>query len=1132
MGIKVALEHRTSYSFDRTVQVFPHEIRLRPAPHSRTPIEAYSLKIEPAEHFVNWQQDVFGNFLARVVFPERTDHMSITVGLVADMAVINPLDFFVEDWAEHFGFQYDKADLPDLEPYLRPVDEDEEGSGPGPVVSTWVEKLEAAARERGDTLRTIDFLVMANQAVLGDVGYSVRMEPGVQSPDHTLTTAVGSCRDSAWLLVSVLRQMGLAARFVSGYLVQLASDVKSLDGPSGPAADFTDLHAWTEVYLPGAGWVGMDPTSGLFAGEGHIPLSATPHPSTAAAISGATSKCTAELDFSNTVFRVHEDPRTTLPYTQEQWDAIRRTASTLDARMSAQDIRLTVGGEPTFVAIENQDAPEWNTTADGPHKRILASALAERLRTIYAPDGLVQRSQGKWYPGEPLPRWQVGLYWRTDGESLWSDSDLIADPWLPADERPADVDNSASRALVEKLVEGLGLPAEQARPAFEDPLVRLLDYVRQPYGDPPVDADIEPGTDTPDARAALLAKLESSTDEPAAFVLPIGRTPDGTGWRSADWTLRRGRIVLLEGDSPAGLRLPLSAISWTGGPPENPSDPTDRKDPLPARQMTQRPPRPVDPAEARYARLALANESNRGVVGGNGVTALVAEVREGILHVFMPPVDRLEDFVDLVARVEDAASAIETPVVIEGYGPPSDPRVQTLTVTPDPGVIEVNVQPSSSWAEQNELMETLYREARRSRLSTEGFDNDGTTRGTGGGNHITLGGVTPSDSPILRRPDLLVSLLTHWQRHPSLSYLFSGRFIGTTSQAPRADEGREEALYELEVAFSEIQRLTGSDRTASPWVVDRALRHLLTDITGNTHRAEFCIDKLYSPDSTRGRLGLLELRGFEMPPHHQMAMVQSLLVRSMVSRFWDTPLDAPLIRHGSNLHGRYMLPHFVISDIGRVAEDLREHDIEFDTSWLDPFTEFRFPRLGTTVIGDAELELRGAIEPWNTLGEESTSSGTARYVDSSVERLQVKIAGADDGRYMVTCNGVPVPMLRTERQDVQVAGVRYRAWQPPSALHPTIEVQSPLRFDLVEKQTGRAVGGCTYHVVHPGGRSYDGPPVNSVEAEARRNGRFEEGGFTSGKVDVARLLELQARQSIDVTAPGMLDLRRTGVYAG
>jgi uncharacterized protein (DUF2126 family) len=387
---------------------------------------------------------------------------------------------------------------------------------------------------------------------------------------------------------------------------------------------------------------------------------------------------------------------------------------------------------------------------------------------------------------------------------------------------------------------------------------------------------------------------------------------------------------------------------------------------------------------------------------------------------------------------------------------------------------------------------------------------------------------------LLRRPDLLVSLLTYWQRHPSLSYLFAGRFVGTTSQAPRADEGRAEALYELEIAFAEIARLSGTDETlgqrapgkAQPWVTDRALRHLLTDITGNTHRAEFCIDKLYSPDSARGRLGLLELRGFEMPPHFQMAMVQSLLVRSLVAWFWDEPLRAPLIRHGSNLHGRYLLPYFIIRDIAEVAADLRAHGVDFDTAWLDPFTEFRFPRIGTAVFDGIEIELRGAIEPWNTLGEEATAGGTARYVDSSVERIQVCVIGADRQRYIVTCNGYPVPLLATDNPDVQVAGVRFRAWQPPSALHPTISVDGPLRVELVDTTTGMSRGGCTYHVSHPGGRAYDEPPVNAVEAESRRGRRFEATGFTSGPVDMADIREKQARSSTDVGAPGILDLRR------
>ncbi|MET0475391.1 MAG: transglutaminase family protein [Mycobacterium sp.] len=1102
MGIKVALEHRTSYTFDRLVQVHPHVVRLRPAPHSRTPIEAYSLQVEPAEHFINWQQDAFGNFLARLVFPNRTTNLTITVGLIADLKVINPFDFFIEDFAENWPFEYPRALLEDLKPYLRPVDEDGEGSGPGELTKDWVKNFIV----RPGT-RTIDFLVALNGAVNADVGYSVRMEAGVQTPDHTLRTAIGSCRDSAWLLVSVLRELGLAARFVSGYLVQLTSDVKALDGPSGPIADFTDLHAWTEVYIPGAGWIGLDPTSALFAGEGHIPLSATPHPASAAPITGATEPCETTLDFSNVVTRVHEDPRVTLPYTGAAWDSICALGARIDARMEAGDVRLTMGGEPTFVSIDNQVDPEWTTDADGPHKRERASVLAARLKELWAPQGLVQRSQGKWYPGEPLPRWQIGLLWRADGQPLWSDGSLLVDPW--SDEPRTAVPTDAGRQVLGGIAAGLGLPATQVRPAYEDPLSRLAGAVRRPAGNP-VSADDDLESDSDDARVRLLTRLEASVTEPAAYVLPLHRRDDEAGWASADWQLRRGRIVLLEGDSPAGLRLPLDSISWQPPPPSHSADPFAARGALTGGTE-------LDEAEVEQAE-------------GLPITAMVAEVRDGILYVFLPPTEELEHFVDVVTRLEAAAAEVRIPLVVEGYGPPPDARLTSMSVTPDPGVIEVNVAPTASFAEQREQLETLYEQARLARLSTESFDFDGTHGGTGGGNHITLGGITPAESPMLRRPDLLVSMLTYWQRHPALSYLFSGRFIGTTSQAPRADEGRSEALYELEIAFAEIERLTAtSDETAphaKPWVTDRALRHLLTDITGNTHRAEFCIDKLYSPDSARGRLGLLELRGFEMPPHFQMAMVQSLLVRSLVAWFWDEPLRAPLIRHGANLHGRYLLPHFIIQDIADVAADLRAHGIEFDTSWLDPFTEFRFPRVGTAVFDGVELELRGAIEPWNTLGEESTAGGTARYVDSSVERLQVRLIGADRHRYIVTANGYPIPLLATSNSDVQVGGVRYRAWQPPSALHPTITVDSPLRFELIDTATGTSRGGCTYHVSHPGGRSYDNPPINAVEAESRRGRRFEATGFTPGQVDMSDIREKQARQSTDVGAPGIVDLRR------
>ncbi|MCV7408678.1 transglutaminase [Mycobacterium florentinum] len=1100
MSIKVALEHRTSYTFDRGVQVFPHVVRLRPAPHSRTPIEAYSLRIEPADHFINWQQDAVGNFLARLVFPNPMQQLTITVGLIADLKVINPFDFFIEDWAETWppasGLIYPKALAEDLKPYLRPVDEGAEGSGPGELARAWVENFSVP-----DGTRTIDFLVALNHAVNADVAYSLRMEPGVQTPDFTLRTGVGSCRDSAWLLVSILRQLGLAARFVSGYLVQLASDVEALDGPSGPAADFTDLHAWTEVYIPGAGWIGLDPTSGLFAGEGHIPLAATPHPSGAAPISGSTGPCETTLEFSNTVTRIHEDPRVTLPYTDAAWETICAVGAGVDERLAAGDVRLTVGGEPTFVSVDNQVDDEWRTAADGPHKRQRASELAARLKRVWAPQGLIHRGQGRWYPGEPLPRWQIGLYWRTDGLPLWTDESLLADPWA-TEAVGSKADNENAYKVLAGVAESLGLPLSQVRPAFEDPLARLAAKVRLPSGDA-----VESGDDLTDddaaARAALLAHLDETTTTPAAFVLPLHRRDDDLGWASANWQLRRGRVVLLEGDSPAGLRLPLDSISW-------------------------KPPRPTFVVDPQTVGPALSTESTSAEAVDSDTappTAMVAQARDGLLYLFLPPTEALEHFVDLIARIEAAAATNHSPVVIEGYGPPPDPRLQSTTITPDPGVIEVNIAPTASFDEQRQQLETLYEQARLARLSTESFDVDGSHGGTGGGNHITLGGVTPADSPLLRRPDLLVSLLTYWQRHPSLSYLFAGRFVGTTSQAPRVDEGPTEALYELEIAFAEIARLSAGG-AAKPWVTDRALRHLLTDITGNTHRAEFCIDKLYSPDSPRGRLGLLELRGFEMPPHLRMAMVQSLLVRSLVAWFWEEPLRAPLIRHGTNLHGRYLLPHFLIHDIADVAADLRAHGIGFETSWLDPFTEFRFPRIGTAVFDGVEIELRGAIEPWNTLGEESTAQGTARYVDSSVERLQIRIIGADRHRYVVTCNGYPVPLLATDNPDIHVGGVRYKAWQPPSALHPTITTDVPLQFELVDLTSGTSRGGCTYHVSHPGGMAYDEPPVNAVAAESRRARRFEAIGFTPGKLDLSDIREKQARIFTDIGAPGILDLRR------
>lgn len=1076
MSIKVALEHRTTYDFAEPVRVAPHVVRLRPAPHARTPIEAYTLDVEPSNHFLNWQQDPFGNWQARLVFPERTERLQITVGLVADLMVINPFDFFVEDYAETFPFAYEPGLAADLAPYLRPVDGSERAAA-------W-----KARQQQPDGVPTVDFLAGLNAAVHRDVAYSVRMEAGVQSPDETLERAIGSCRDSAWLLVSLLRQHGLAARFVSGYLVQLAADQEALDGPSGPAQDFTDLHAWAEVFVPGAGWVGMDPTSSLFAGEGHIPLSATPHPSSAAPIEGATDPVEVTFSFHNEVTRVHEDPRVTKPYTDAAWARIDALGEAVDDRLAAGDVRLTMGGEPTFVSLDDATTPQWGTDADGPEKRVLATGLAERLRAAYAEGGVVHRGQGKWYPGEPLPRWSIALQWRTDGVPLWQDPTLFADPW--GEETDPDAVAHAE-ALARRVTTVLGLPDEQLLAAYEDPLAALVADVRRPAGDP-ADEDVD------------VAALDAAVDTPTGWVLPLTTVGD---WTSPAWRFRRGRLVLSPGTSAVGLRLPLDAISWAD--PEHPGD-----WPMPAAGT---------PLEPKVPVVTVAHPE------GAATTAVAFEARDGHVHVFLPPTERLEDYADLLRLVEVAARRVGCPLVLEGYGPPADSRLTTLSVTPDPGVIEVNVQPTASWAEQRALTETLYEEARQARLTTEKFDLDGLHTGTGGGNHLTLGGTTPSDSPLLRRPDLLVSLLTYWQRHPALSYLFSGRFIGPTSQAPRFDEGRPEAPYEMEIAVQEIARLVAEqaehDLEPRPWLVDRALRHLLTDLTGNTHRAEFCIDKLYSPDSSRGRLGLLELRGFEMPPHPQMALVQALLVRSLVAMFWERPLTAPLVRWGTALHEDFLLPQGAIADIGAVVADLRAHGIAFEESWLAPFTEFRFPRIGATTVAGVELELRQAIEPWHVLGEEATGAGTARYVDSSVERIQVSVRGIDLHRHLVTCQGVPVPLTATGTPGDYYAGVRYRAWQPWSALHPSIPVQAPLHLDVVDTAAEVSLGGATYHVVHPGGRSYDHPPVNANEAEARRAARFEARGHTAGRLDVAAMRE-RGRRAASADFPHTLDLRR------
>jgi uncharacterized protein (DUF2126 family)/transglutaminase-like putative cysteine protease len=1112
MTIRVALHHKTHYTFDRAVSVSPHEVRLRPAAHCRTPIESYSLTVKPAQHFVNWQQDPYGNWLARLVFPEKTNELSIEIDLVADMTVINPFDFFVEAYADKFPFAYTADNQRELTAYL-------EKEPVGPLLATWINNARTSLQKPG--IATIDFLVALNLQLQRDIRYLIRMEPGVQAPEHTLESAQGSCRDSAWLLVQILRNFGIAARFASGYLIQLVADQKALDGPSGTDKDFTDLHAWCEAYLPGAGWVGLDPTSGLLAGEGHIPLACTAIPSSAAPVSGFTDVCESTLDFAMVVTRIHEDPRVTKPYSDAQWDAVTSLGLQIDQELIAGDVRLTMGGEPTFVSIDDMEGAEWNYTALSPKKFELSTALLQRLRPKFSPGSLLHFGQGKWYPGEPLPRWAMSSYWRIDGEPIWREDSLMA---FSAGEKAPEKD--AAKNFARALAQSLGLHADYAMPAYESVWKTIRDEASLPANVDPLDPKLK----TPAAREKLLAQLAGQIGEAVGYVLPLKvveqkpakkKIDVPTEWASSLWPLKTPHLFLLEGDSPVGFRLPLAALPAVA--PEDveviiPADPFETKEalaksPTPATKKDLAPPKKVT--------LKLG-ESAKEIVR----TALCVEVRENILYVFLPPIARVEEYLALIAAIESTAASRQQPVRVEGYTPPSDPRINKFAITPDPGVIEVNIHPSTSWDQLVANTQTLYEEARLTRLGTEKFMLDGRHTGTGGGNHVTVGGVTPADSPLLRRPDLLRSLITYWQNHPALSYLFSGMFIGPTSQSPRVDEARDDTLYELEIAFEQMdEKAEPGEETLQPWLVDRLLRNFLIDLTGNTHRAEFSIDKLYSPDGPTGRLGLLEFRAFEMPPHPQMSLTQMLLLRSLIARFWKTPYRAPLIRWGTELHDRFMLPYFVAQDMKRVIDDLNEADYALKFDWFLPFLEFRFPRYGTVAYQGVEMELRQAIEPWHVLGEEMSGSGTSRYVDSSVERMQVKVTGMTSSRHVVTCNGRVVPMTPTGVPGEYVAGVRYRAWAPPSALHPSIGVQAPLVFDLVDTWAARSVGGCTYHVAHPGGRNYATFPVNANEAEARRVARFQKIGHTPGPMAV----KFEGKNS---AFPFTLDLRKKPDFDG
>jgi uncharacterized protein (DUF2126 family)/transglutaminase-like putative cysteine protease len=1067
MSIQVALNHWTRYRYDKAVSVGPQVIRLRPAPHCRTPILSYSLGVTPTGHLLNWQLDAHNNHLARVLFPDKTNEFVVEVELVAELSPFNPFDFFLEPGVEDYPFEYAPDLAKDLEPYrsVEPA---------GPLLQTFLTKL---SRERRGT---ISFLVDLNRRVRKEIEYVTRLDPGVQTCEQTLEKGTGSCRDSTWLLVQILRHLGIAARFVSGYLIQLAADERGPDEAksdvsTGTQTDSADFHAWAEAFLPGAGWIGMDPTSGLFAGEGHIPLVCTPNASKAAPIEGTVELANVDFSYSMSIRRLNDAPRPSKPFTEEAWLQIEQVAHRVDADLETQDVRLTMGGEPTFVGIDEPESPQWNIDALGAMKRARGLALIRCLRERVAPGALLHFGQGKWYPGEPLPRWALSCCWRADRVPVWENVDLIA-----REDQAHDFGVADAFKFIEALSRRLQVSFENVLPAYNN---------------------------------------AAEATDPAGYILPI-RLRQRAGrlcWSSQLWFPRPECLLLSPGDSPIGYRIPTESIPWVApdeleyeyevAPFAAQFEARIKLPSRPSRRMDLFQKNPVaDPLPALSATAETAPELIR--------PALCVQAREGRLHVFLPYASKLADYLDLVAAVEDTCQFLQKPVWLEGYAPPSDPRLRSFSLTPDPGVLEVNLPPASDWDELEQMNTVLFEEARRNRLTAEKFAYDGSHMATGGGSHIVIGGATVLDSPFLRRSDLLRSMLTFWQNHPSLSYLFSGMYVGPTSQSPRVDEARMDALYELEIAFSNLPA-----KDCPPAMLDGLFRNLLVDVTGNAHRAEFCIDKLYPPEGRGLRLGLLELRAFEMAPHVRMGLIEMLLIRALVSMFWKRSFEGSLVRWGTALHDRFMLPHFVRRDFFDVLSCLCGSGYNFEEKWFASHMEFRFPKIGSIAAEGFELELRHALEPWNVLAEETTSGRTVRAVDSSFERIQAKVSGfATESRYAVTCNGRRVPLYSTGEPGAAVAGVRFRAHQLSAVLHPTVPVHAPLTFDIIDRWKERSIGRCTYHVGSPDGRAYTARPVNATEAADRRRQRFQVSGPPPGSIAVPE-------EETNLIFPMTLDLR-------
>ena len=1038
MSTRVAITHRIARHFARARQLPTHWLRLRPAPEQRARIAAFSLAVQAEPHFLNWVRDPFENHLGRLDFPEPLAGFGITLELIADLEPSNPFDFLAEPYAAEHPFEYPVQLKKELSPYLLT-------GAPGPRLAAWLANVD---RTPTTTVERLDAL---NRMVQEAHTLTTEGAPRAMDLERFLERGEGSCWDFAWLLTVTFRHLGLAARFACGYRVLLADEQHNGSPPRFP--DTVALHAWAEAYIPGAGWIGLDPAMGVFVTESHIPLACAPEPARVLPIVGdgaGDGEASPATRSESLRVRRLTPSSVSWPHTDTQWADIGALGRSLDKDLALQGLKPAVGVSLSLVSGQDGFAPEWSTQAVGPSKRSLAESLSISLWKRLGPGGVPQLGQGEWFGGESLPRWRLGCFFRADGEPVWRNPKRLGFGNAPgtglSDHAEQAEQAEQAQRLAASIARGLGIDPARVVAAHEDPLHQLW----RTRAAPPAHLAKPEDLRDPMRRRALAERLSSASHTPTGYVLPLSWDHARACWVSGAWRFRRSGLHLAPGSASMGYRLPLDGlIDDEAGAFEAQIE----RSPLEARGRL-----PDFHAGVRARREGrMTAQSTRDDHPPR--TALCVEARAGGLFVFLPPVSHLEHYLDLVATVEVAAEALKLSVSLEGYPPPEDPRLRRILLEPDAGVLRLDLPQTDNWDQLQGALGAAYEEAWALGLGTERVSaDDGRRLPSGGGGRLTIGGVSPSDSPFLTRPEILRSLVAYWQRHPCLSYLFAGRLVGPSGSAPRPDEGRDEMLYELSIALERLPSGT-SDR---PWLPDRVLRHLLTDPAGNVKRAEIRIDQLYAPERASQRLGRIMINAFESAPETRLAALQSLLVLGMIGRFGRHPDSGELRRWGPALHDRFMLPGVLLDDLRSVIADLVAAGYPFQLDWFQPLFELRFPVLGSVPLGPLTLKLRSAHEPWPLLAEEATGGGVARFVDAANERLQVTLSGAHPGRYVLACNGHRVPLQETATHGEYIAGVRYKVSNPPATLHPTVWPVQALVFDVIDTWTGPAIGGCTY----------------------------------------------------------------------